>query len=302
MSSRRRTRPMTLALIGFVCLCACQYHAGLPGTAPTPEEIASRPEATVVVATTPAALPSPTATAEGEKVIITVVYDNNVYDPRLQTAWGFGCVVERGETTILFDTGGDGEILLSNMAALGLDHRAVDVVVLSHNHGDHTGGLGDLLATGVRPTVYVPKTFPVSFKTQVKAITALQEVDEAQEISSGIHTTGQMGTNIVEQALVIETAQGLVVITGCAHPGITELVHHAGQIGKKGVYLVLGGFHLGSASRNRIESIVADFREMGVHKVAPCHCTGDQAIAMFRSEYGDDFIKNGAGKILEITP
>jgi 7,8-dihydropterin-6-yl-methyl-4-(beta-D-ribofuranosyl)aminobenzene 5'-phosphate synthase len=251
---------------------------------------------------TPTVLPSPTVVTEGEEVIITVVYDNNAYDPRLQTAWGFGCVVERGETAVLFDTGGDGAILLSNMAALGFDPHTVDIVVLSHIHGDHTGGLADLLATGVRPTVYVPESFPVSFKTQVKAITALQEVAGPQEIMPGIYTTGQMGSGIVEQALAIEMPQGLVVITGCAHPGIVEMVRRAGQIGESGVYLVLGGFHLGGASSHRVAGIIAAFREMGVQKVAPCHCTGDQAIAQFSAEYGDDFIQNGVGKVLEIKP
>lgn len=235
-------------------------------------------------------------------MIITVVYDNNAYDPRLQTAWGFGCVVERWETTILFDTGGNGAILLSNMATLGIDPVEIDIVVLSHIHGDHTGGLGDLLATGVRPTVYVPASFPASFKKQVRAITTLHEVDGSQEILPGIHTTGQMGTNPVEQALVVETSQGLVVITGCAHPGLAEMVRRAGQIGENEVYLVLGGFHLGGASRSRIAGIITAFREMGVQKVAPCHCTGDQAINMFAAEYDDDFIQNGAGKIVEITP
>jgi 7,8-dihydropterin-6-yl-methyl-4-(beta-D-ribofuranosyl)aminobenzene 5'-phosphate synthase len=235
-------------------------------------------------------------------VIITVVYDNNAYDPRLQTAWGFGCVVERDETTVLFDTGRDGAILLSNMDALGIDPAEIDIVVLSHIHGDHIGGLGDLLATGVRPTVYVPASFPASFKRQVRAITTLQEVDEPQELLPGIHTTGQMGTNPVEQALVVETPQGLVVITGCAHPGIAEMVRRAGQIDENGVYLVLGGFHLGGASRSRIAGIITAFREIGVQKVAPCHCTGDLAISMFAAEYGDDFIHNDAGKIVEITP
>jgi len=235
-------------------------------------------------------------------VVITVVYDNNAYDPRLQTAWGFGCVIERGETAVLFDTGGDGAILLSNMATLGLDPHAVDIVVLSHIHGDHTGGLSDLLATGVRPTVYVPAAFLASFKAQVQAVTTLGEVDGPYEILPGVYTTGQMGTGIVEQALVIETSRGLVVITGCAHPGIAEMVRRAGQIGKNGVYLVLGGFHLGGASKGRIANIIADFRGMGVQKVAPCHCTGDRALTMFATEYGDDFIRNGVGKILEIKP
>lgn len=159
-----------------------------------------------------------------------------------------------------------------------------------------------MLATGVRPTVYVPESFSASFKRQIQAITTLQEVSGPQEILPGVYTTGQMGSGIVEQALVVETPQGLVVITGCAHPGVAEMVRRAGQISENGVYLVLGGFHLGGASRNHIAGIIAAFRELGVQKVASCHCTGDQALNVFAAEYGDDFIQNGAGKIVEITP
>lgn len=316
MNRHHWVRPIILALIGLACLCGhgCEplitelitpQITEVPTSTPTSVEATPYPTVTATATpmpATPTMQPSPTAVMEKEKVLITVVYDNNAYDPRLQTAWGFGCVVQRGETTILFDTGGDGAILLSNMAALGLDPREIDVVVLSHIHGDHIGGLGDLLATGVRPTIYVPASFPASFKRQVRAITTLQEVDEPQEILPGIYTTGQMGNGIVEQALVIETTQGLVVITGCAHPGVANMVRRAGQIDENGVYLVLGGFHLGGASRSRIAGIITAFREMGVQKVAPCHCTGDQALTMFAAEYGDDFIRNGVGKILEIKP
>ena len=192
-------------------------------------------------------------------VTITVVYDNNPYDPRLQTAWGFGCLVETGEATVLFDTGGDGTTLLGNMATLGIDPQSIEVIVLSHIHGDHTGGLGALLGTGTHPTVYVPHSFPARFKADVRSLTALEEVTGPAEILPGIYTTGEVGSGIVEQALAVQTAEGLVVITGCAHPGVVEMVRRAKQVGEAEVYLVLGGFHLGGASRQKIERIIADF-------------------------------------------
>lgn len=229
---------------------------------------------------------------------ITVVYDNYVYDSRLQTAWGFSCMIKHGETTILFDTGGDGEILLSNMAALDLKPGDVDIVVLSHIHGDHTGGLGSFLATGARPMVYLPRSFPASFKDQVRAVTQLVEVHEAMDISDGLYTTGEMGAGIIEQALVLPTPKGLVVITGCAHPGIVAMVSRAKEVAGDEVYLVLGGFHLGGASKAGIEGIIADFKQLGVQKVAPCHCTGDTAIGLFRDAYREDFVQNGAGTVL----
>ena len=225
----------------------------------------------------------------------TVVYDNNAYDPTLRTAWGFACWVETGEATVLFDTGGNSAALLSNMAELGLNPQAIDAVVLSHAHGDHTGGLAGLLDTGARPTVYVPAAFPVSFKADVRARTALVAVTVPIQISPGIYTTGEVGSRIVEQALVVETGAGSVVVTGCAHPGIIEMVHKGKEATASEVALVLGGFHLGGALKGQIEDIIAAFRRLGVQWVAPCHCTGDQARRMFVDAYGTDCTLAGVG-------
>ncbi|MFQ6100940.1 MAG: MBL fold metallo-hydrolase [Anaerolineae bacterium] len=204
--------------------------------------------------------------------------------------------------TVLFDTGASAPTLLGNMAKLGLDPQAIDVIVLSHAHGDHTGGLGSLLGTGIRPTVYVPRSFPSRFKADVRSLTRLVEVHEPMEIRPGIHTTGEVGRGLAEQALAVETEEGLVVITGCAHPGVVEMVRHARQIGEDGIYLVLGGFHLGGVSGRRVERIIADFRALGVRKVAPCHCTGDRARQMFADAFGADFIPAGVGWTATIGP
>jgi len=242
----------------------------------------------------------PTEAAKG--LTLTIVYANNEYDERLKTAWGFSCLVERGDLTLLFDTGGDAETLLSNMATLGLDPAAIDTIVLSHIHGDHVGGLGGILAVNEETTVYLPRSFPASFKEQAKAHARVVEVHEPMEIADGIYTTGELGNGIIEQSLVLVTRRGWVVITGCAHPGIVGMLHHAKQIGGNEIYLAIGGFHLSVASRREIKDIIADFRRLGVQKVAPCHCTGDRAMAMFAAEYGEDFIEAGVGRVLEIGP
>jgi len=227
------------------------------------------------------------------------VYDNTSLYPRLVSRWGFSCLVD-GD--LLFDTGGDGRTLLSNMTKMGIDPAGITTVVLSHAHGDHTGGLGGLLETGVRPTVYVPRSFPARFKADVRSLTTLVEVHGPVEIRPGIHTTGEVGRGLVEQALAVETGDGLVVVTGCAHPGVVKMVRRAKESAGGKVYLVMGGFHLGGMSRRRIEQIIADFRQLGVQKVAPCHCTGDRAIRVFAEEYGRDFIENGVGLVLDIRP
>lgn len=231
---------------------------------------------------------------------MTIVYDNNAYDPRLRTAWGFACLVERGDLTLLFDTGGDAVTLLSNMETLELDLAEIDVVVLSHIHGDHVGGLGGILVINKGTTVYLPRSFPSRFKEQVKSYAHVVEVHEPMEIAEDIYTTGEMGAGIIEQSLVVVTDPGLVVITGCAHPGIVNIAAKAKGITGEEVHLVMGGFHLGGASQATIEGIAEDFRKLGVQKVAPCHCSGDRAREMFAAEYGEDFIEAGVGKVLEI--
>jgi 7,8-dihydropterin-6-yl-methyl-4-(beta-D-ribofuranosyl)aminobenzene 5'-phosphate synthase len=241
---------------------------------------------------------SETPMPEHQVLTITIVYDNNPYDDRLKTAWGFAALVEYHDHTMLFDTGGDGPTLLENMRALGIDPTQIERVVLSHAHGDHTGGLNALMETGVHPTVYLPPSFSNSFKRQVERYTSIVEVSPGLSITKGLFTTGEMGQDIPEQALVIQTDQGLVVVTGCAHPGIVAMVDRAREMFNDQVRLVLGGFHLGSKSKGQIDAILRDFRRLEVERVAPCHCTGDQAIAMFAEEYGEDFIQTGAGKII----
>jgi 7,8-dihydropterin-6-yl-methyl-4-(beta-D-ribofuranosyl)aminobenzene 5'-phosphate synthase len=200
----------------------------------------------------------------------TIVYDNETLDPTLASAWGFACLV--GDD-LLFDTGGDASRLLANMEKMGIDPLGIGTVVLSHAHGDHTGGLGGLLNTGVRPTVYVPRSFSQRFKAEVR---------------------------LAEQARAVETASGMVIVTGCAHPGVVKLVRRAKESVSGEVALVMGGFHLGSVRRRRVERIIADFRDLGVQQAAPCHCTGNRATHAFAEEYGDDFVKVGAGLVLTI--
>ena len=240
---------------------------------------------------------------ESKTLTITIIYDNNAYDPRLKTAWGFSGLIEYRGQVILFDTGGDSPTLLANMATLGIDPSEIEAVVLSHIHGDHTGGLSGILEmAGDGLTVFVPRSFPARFKNAVRTRAQLVEVLEPMEIGEEVYTTGEQGTGIIEQSLVVRTDGGLVVVAGCAHPGIVEIVRRAKALSGDEVYLVLGGFHLGGKSQREIEWIISEFRRFGVGKVAPCHCTGEQAIMMFRQEYGEDFIQAGVGKVVRVLP
>jgi 7,8-dihydropterin-6-yl-methyl-4-(beta-D-ribofuranosyl)aminobenzene 5'-phosphate synthase len=235
-----------------------------------------------------------------EHLTLTIVYDNNAHRAGLRTEWGFACLVETGQNTVLFDTGGKGDVLMGNMAELGIDPQQIEAVVLSHAHGDHTDGLQALLEAGARPTVYVLASFPLSFKNEVRAYTELVEVKAPIEIATGVYSTGRAGTRIPEQALVIEAADGPVVLTGCAHPGLVKMVRRARQVVDQDPALVMGGFHLGGASRSEIEAIIDELRQLGVRQVAPCHCTGDRARRQFTEAWGTDCILAGVGQVIEM--
>jgi 7,8-dihydropterin-6-yl-methyl-4-(beta-D-ribofuranosyl)aminobenzene 5'-phosphate synthase len=235
----------------------------------------------------------------GTLLTITVLYDNIAYDTRLQTDWGFACLVEGLDRPLLFDTGAQGDILLRNMRALGLDPQSVRTVVLSHAHDDHTGGLTAFLAENPDVTVYLLQSFPADIKNTVqRAGATLVEVTEPQEIVVGAYTTGELGGQIREQALALETPRGLVVITGCAHPGIAALVRQATVGGD--VYLALGGFHLGSASAGQIDATIVELQELGVQRIAPSHCTGDAARRAFAEAFGADYLESGVGQVFVI--
>lgn len=255
----------------------------------------------------PTSAPSSAATAgpavspeEIDGLWMAIVYDNTVYDRSLQASWGFGAWLEYNGHTVLFDTGGNGSMLMGNMEKLGLDPQLIEAIVLSHIHGDHTDGLVPLLKTGIQPTIYMPSSFPETFKEEVRTYTELVEVDDSLEIFPGMHTTGVLGTGIREQGLLVETPEGLVVITGCAHPGIVRMVERSVKIVEDEVSLVVGGFHLGDASESSIAGIIDDLRELGVQRVCPTHCTGEQAIHMFAEAYGDDYVEGGVGKLITV--
>ncbi|MGC9359608.1 MAG: MBL fold metallo-hydrolase [Anaerolineae bacterium] len=232
--------------------------------------------------------------------MLTILYDNYPYDDRLRTSWGFSCLVERGGLRVLFDTGGDSPTLLANMEALGVDPGNLDAIVLSHIHGDHVGGLDGVLSRNEDTVVYVPQSFPLRFKDDVRSRAGLVEVGGPMRIAEGVRTTGELGGAIKEQALIVSSAEGVIVITGCAHPGVVNIVAKAKEVSGEPIELVMGGFHLSGTGQAGIRSIVDDFQELGVHRVAPTHCSGDLARRMFKEAYGDAFVSAGAGLRLEI--
>jgi len=232
---------------------------------------------------------------------VTVVYNNVPHAPGLATAWGFAAVIATGTDTVLFDTGGDGPTLLANLRRLGIKPVSIDAVVLSHIYGDHTGGLEDFLARRPDVTVYVPRSFPAAFRRAVARHGArVETVSGPQRLFANLYSTGERGDGTREQALIVDIPAGLVVVTGCAHPDIVAIARAAHTYLGKEIYLLTGGFHLLGRSRGQNRATIDALRKLGVRKVAPSHCTGDEAIAMFRAAWGEDFVEGGCGAVIDV--
>lgn len=229
-------------------------------------------------------------------VTITILYDNYASRNDLQTAWGFACFIEGLEKNILFDTGGDAAILLSNMEKLGVSPEKIHIIFLSHVHGDHTGGLPAVLEKNPSVTVFLPASFPEKIKAATREKGAkVVEVKDPTNVCQGAFSTGEMGTAIKEQALYVRVKGGIAVITGCAHPGIVEVVAKATDLSKAMPELVMGGFHMTGYKEKEIGKVIAEFKKLGVVRVGPCHCSGDRTREMFSEALGNQFIKAGVG-------
>lgn len=259
---------------------------------------------TCLVLLSPMSFISANEKSSGEQkqdISITILYDNYVFTEGLKSDWGFSCILTGTEKTILFDTGTKGKLLLENIEKLKINPEDVDVVAISHNHGDHTGGLLAFLGKNSNVLVYLPPSCSDSFVQEVKGTGAKVLIPDAPvEICKGVHLTGPMGERIIEQSMIVDTAEGAVVVTGCSHPGIVNIIRKSKVILPKNIHLVFGGFHLSQKSKAELKQIISEFKKLGVKKAGPTHCTGDRAIQMFKLAYGPDFVQMGVGRRLKI--
>ena len=231
---------------------------------------------------------------KGLKLIVVV---DNYPDSELKTAWGLSILAKTPKNTILFDTGPDPDVLRENLKKLGIDPNEIDFVVISHEHGDHTNGLSYLAKVRPGLKVYVPKG--VARRIGVHGLNII-EVEKTMEVADGVAVIGWLPGPPVEEALAINVeGRGLVILVGCSHPGVANIVAKAEtDLGVK-PYLVIGGFHMGAASESTCRETIKHLIELGVEKIAPIHCSGDRIRSILEREYPENWLKCHVGSIIE---
>ena len=108
------------------------------------------------------------------------------------------------------------------------------------------------------------------------------------------------GRPLIEQALVLDQPDGLVVIVGCSHPEIIEVVQQVKEVfGHRRIKLVAGGVHLQKTPSDEIREISLKLQQKGVKSLALSNCTGAPAMRIFRQEWGDRVVSLDGGDTIE---
>ncbi len=207
---------------------------------------------------------------------------------------------------LLFDAFGDPGRLLNSIRRFNIDTTKIKHIAISHDDWDHISGLWYLIHDRKDITVYVCPCFKQDIKDRISSFgVQLVEANDGIFIKEGVYSTGQLYAEseeekIYEQSLVIKTTRGLALITGCAHPGIINIVDSVRQRFNENIYLIMGGLHLKDRSVSQIEEVISRLRSYGVEKIAPLHCTGKIAGRLFRAEFKDSCIFMKPGDIIEV--
>ena len=242
---------------------------------------------------------------------------------------GFACHLQTDQGDYLFDTG-SGLGLLHNSKRLGLDLSQLRGIILSHGHLDHTGGLQSLLEiTGPLPIYAHPDIFNQRYSNNggelrsigipwqaaelaksggefhlstapqriTPQVTASGEIPRI-EVTSGDanllvrNETGQTEADPLadDQSLFIHSEQGLVILLGCAHAGLLNIIEHAIQVtGQNKIQLLLGGTHLKFFSAQQQAAILDRLAEYHIERIGVSHCTGLLAAQKLAERFGERF-------------
>lgn len=269
------------------------------------------------------------------KVQVDILVENTTPRAPLVGEYGFSALLTVDGRKILFDAG-SGTALFTNCTHMGIDPGEFEEIIISHGHFDHTGAIMPFLKKyGGRKIYSHPDIFPRRILPGSRSIIdigcsfGLEEAtacganfiytEKFTEIHPGLYLTGEVpriteyedvGGNFQkyqeetlvadsipdDMALIMDHPGGLIIISGCSHSGMVNIMHYARQMtGQSKIQAYIGGTHLIRASQHRLQHTVEAIREFQVEKLLVGHCTGFYAAARLYQELGDVLVKADAG-------
>jgi len=269
---------------------------------------------------------------------ISILVDNCAHTRGILAEHGLSLLVEHDGIKILFDTG-QSDVIVSNAETLGIELNEIDAIVLSHGHYDHTGGLPAILERCGQTQIYAHpgifteryskdtvgrKDVGISFDREQIPDAYLKTNTKPVEIFKNVWLTGEvprintfepaergfltikdnkMATDLImdDQSMFIQSDKGLIIILGCSHAGVVNILDYITKItAQQRIYAIIGGMHLRQADDMSIQLTTDAFMALEVQKLIPIHCTGFRATAEMFWKMNDKCIIAGAGDVLEI--
>ncbi len=247
------------------------------------------------------------------EIKFSILYDNVPLNDSFIGDQGFSCLIEIEEKSYLFDAGNSKDILKKNSEKLDIDCSKIEFIYVSHLHTDHICGLSGIIDKCNKPLLILPSEYPKTQTSKAKGyventledadkiVSNTLKIEEPTKIGDHFYSTGVMEEQTYEQALVINTSKGLIILVGCSHPGIVEIVKHAKAQLKKEVYFVMGGFHLeGEKYPDKIKGIAEQLKGLTKY-IAAGHCNDEKAQGIYKSTFGNKFIDIKAGLSFKIS-
>ena len=269
---------------------------------------------------------------------LTILYDAFTDKPGFTADWGYAALVEFDGKRILFDTGNNAAIFESNVKRLHIDLTRLDCVILSHRHGDHTSGLRYVLSVNPQVPIYAPADEPFSDATPAAFFSHgdadlpakmryfggklpstppahgnawpgvhFRTVTGIEEITPRIHLVSTLSEtpgfrDLPEVSLVLDTAHGPIVVVGCSHPGIENILANVTrQTHKPEVFEVVGGMHLLLASPAQVDHVVSELVDRyHVQRAAPGHCSGEPVFGALEKRFGKEYVYAGIAEVLQL--
>lgn len=218
-----------------------------------------------------------------------------------QQEFGYSVFVHFEGASVLFDTGVTPKSLEENLKTAGIDPKTIDVLVLSHNHHDHIGGISHIRETNPEIVVYAAPGQEIDGRPLVRLETLERITPNLYAIRT--HTESPTSGISDELSLVIGTDQGPYLITGCSHTGVARIARKATEIIGQPIFHYTGGARLKFRALKDAEHVATELTELNVTQISPGHCSVDHQVdKTLKEHFHGRVLMSVQGRKVTLTP